>query len=79
MNTEKVRPLCATHPLVNYKTAWGCPECVAELRKEKQKLTLEVEKAFNEGWQLATTRPFVDRDPCWLNSNARRVVKGEKV
>jgi hypothetical protein len=27
------RVLCATHPDVNYKTAWGCPECVREMRQ----------------------------------------------
>lgn len=25
--------LCQSHPNVDYKTAWGCPECVAEMRK----------------------------------------------
>ena len=28
------RTLCQSHPAVDYKTAWGCPECVRELRVE---------------------------------------------
>lgn len=26
---------CALHPDVNAKTMWGCPDCLAELRREK--------------------------------------------
>ena len=28
------RSLCKLHPDVDYKTAWGCPDCLAELRNE---------------------------------------------
>lgn len=31
--SDTVRQLCPTHPEVNYKTAWGCPDCVKELRE----------------------------------------------
>jgi hypothetical protein len=39
-----VRPLCQTHPDVNYKTAWGCPECVRELRAENANLRDALER-----------------------------------
>ncbi len=32
MISSNARQLCSDHPNVNYKTAWGCPECVRELR-----------------------------------------------
>lgn len=38
------RHLCGTHPNVDYKTAWGCPDCVRELRQENAKLKREVER-----------------------------------
>jgi len=28
------RQLCNLHPNVDYKTAWGCPDCLVELRAE---------------------------------------------
>lgn len=28
------RQLCRSHPNVDYKTAWGCPECVSESREK---------------------------------------------
>lgn len=31
-NMQDERRLCSTHPDVNYNTAWGCPECVREMR-----------------------------------------------
>lgn len=30
--SETVRQLCPSHPNVDYRTAWGCPDCVRELR-----------------------------------------------
>ena len=32
------RSLCKLHPDVDYKTAWGCPDCLAELRNDVRKL-----------------------------------------
>ena len=32
------RTLCQTHPDVDYTTAWGCPECVREMRAEIARL-----------------------------------------
>ncbi len=28
------RQLCPHHPNVNYKIAWGCPDCLAQLRDQ---------------------------------------------
>lgn len=39
------RQLCPTHPDVNYKTAWGCPECVREMRSELVQLKAELKSA----------------------------------
>lgn len=30
---EKSRKLCATHPDVDYRLAWGCPECLRKMRE----------------------------------------------
>ena len=30
--------LCKTHPGVDYKTSWGCPECVRDLRADNARL-----------------------------------------
>lgn len=40
-----VRSLCQTHPEVNYKTAWGCPECVRELRQQRAALVAALKDA----------------------------------
>lgn len=34
MALKSSRQLCMLHPHVDYKTAWGCPECVAAARKK---------------------------------------------
>lgn len=41
--TEPSRVLCATHPDVDYRHAWGCPDCVRELRERNAKLTAACE------------------------------------
>lgn len=45
------RSLCQTHPGVDYKHAWGCPECVRELRDRNAKLTeaLKLVLLFHSG------------------------------
>ena len=40
------RPLCIHHPHVDYRKAWGCPVCVAELRAESS-------AAHDRGWNEA--------------------------
>lgn len=37
----KGRSLCELHPDVDYRVAWGCPECVMELLEERDALTQE--------------------------------------
>lgn len=45
---EPARQLCATHPEVNYKTAWGCPDCVKELREDVRRLRDAGEEALRQ-------------------------------
>lgn len=43
-STAQARQLCSVHPKVDYRTAWGCPDCIVELRAHKDAL-VEVCKA----------------------------------
>lgn len=51
---------CKTHGDAMPKNAWGCPECVKELRSENARLRLAIEKTINENMHLA------DGDNCTL-------------
>ena len=44
-NPRGYRRLCQTHPDVDYRTQWGCPECVAELREALQRLRIDLRSA----------------------------------
>jgi len=45
--------LCKTHPGVDYKTAWGCPECVRDLRADNARLRGHCERLL---WLLDNAR-----------------------
>lgn len=36
MKEAEARHLCQHHPDVDYRHAWGCPDCLRELRHQKQ-------------------------------------------
>jgi hypothetical protein len=72
------RQLCKHHPDVDYKIAWGCPDCIVELRKQSNKLAAACHLVllFHDGeqwtddkrnfWNLTMTYllgPVADRDP----------------
>lgn len=50
--SDDYRRLCQTHPQVNYKKEWGCPECVRVLRKQKliREEALREIKAVHTHW-----------------------------
>jgi hypothetical protein len=52
-----VRPLCQTHPDLNYKTAWGCPECVRELRAENANLRDALGRIIRRELRVPGLRP----------------------
>jgi hypothetical protein len=56
---EPGRQLCQSHPGVDYRTAWGCPECVAELRAQ-----LATERAERDqlAHDLKTIRGIIGAD-----------------
>lgn len=50
------RVLCQLHPNVDYKHAWGCPECVAELRKQATQLRETLGRA--DEWRKASEHEY---------------------
>lgn len=58
------RSLCQTHPNVDCKHAWGCPECVRELRERNDKLreALKLVLLFHSGspWDF-------EKQQAWAN------------
>lgn len=61
------RQLCSHHPNVNYKTAWGCPDCVMELRialRESVKLQAHYASLLNvwDGGQ----RMIFENSEAWI-------------
>ena len=81
--------LCETHPHVDYKTAWGCPECVREMRDEltflrsqladKEKSASRREPMMgDQGLELtdeerALVAHWRDTEPGWMTSLAVNV------
>lgn len=64
------RQLCKSHPDVDYKTAWGCPECVRELREAlcamvQYRLGPRFSPQGKDNWQIWADRyrdyPNVDK------------------
>ena len=43
----RIRRLCKHHPGVDYRHAWGCPDCLKELRAENAKLADALDTACN--------------------------------
>ena len=61
------RVLCSDHPNVNYKTAWGCPDCIMELRialRESVKLQAHYAMLLNQ-WD-GGRRMIFDNSEAWI-------------
>lgn len=57
---------CAMHPDVNPQTMWGCPDCIVELRAERNTLAAALKHALDflkalEQWDDPDIRPFMER------------------
>lgn len=55
------RQLCPHHPDVDYRHAWGCPDCVRELRAKldaAERVAAEMRKALTDArsWVVGDTR-----------------------
>jgi len=64
------RQLCPHHPTVDYKTAWGCPECLTELR-EKYRCKCAADEQFAMALTKAQTQIEAlthDRDS-WIQNS----------
>lgn len=65
------RQLCKTHPDVDYKTAWGCPDCVRELRYENKKMKEILDRIYRAALISNEANP-INRQ--WLVDNAKRML-----
>lgn len=61
------RQLCPNHPDVNYKTAWGCPECVREMRDGLERLRLAVSLHIRAVDRIMIAPPSFQRDMAVAN------------
>lgn len=65
------RQLCKTHPNVDYRKAWGCPDCLAELRYENKKMKEILDRIYRSALVSNHENP-VNRQ--WLIDNAKRML-----
>lgn len=63
------RQLCKLHPGVDYKKAWGCPDCLAELRFQNKKMNETLDKIYRAALISNQDNP-VNRQ--WLIDNAKK-------
>lgn len=63
------RQLCKSHPDVDYKTAWGCPDCLAELRCQNKKMREMLDRIYRVALISDTANPMNRQ---WLIDNARK-------
>jgi len=57
------RILCQSHPNIDYKTAWGCPDCVKDLRGQVNMLR----EALVRAHCCATIRKDGNCDGCFVS------------
>ena len=57
---ENYRQLCKSHPNVNYKHAWGCPDCVAEMRTFIKWLKAEIDGLEGRDATFDLSHSFVE-------------------
>ncbi len=60
------KQLCPHHPNVDYKTAWGCPECVIELRAALAASRAECAKLIEEYLSTPSAGPVVPLNENWI-------------
>ncbi len=72
------RRLCKTHPDVDYKHEWGCPECVSELRKENAELQEKFGKIINICTQVRLAPRDTIRDVMKIEEIAKRALSDQE-
>ena len=57
------RILCSIHPAVDYKHAWGCPDCIVEMRAQIDPVKVKKDLAAAAKGKPTAAKPAAKQQP----------------